>query len=70
METELLKYFLTQGPFAILFVWLFLRNEKRNDEREAKSLERETKYQSLLERMTEKYDDIIMDLKDIKHRLK
>lgn len=31
---EVIKYFLTQGPFAILFVWLFFRGEKRNEQRE------------------------------------
>ncbi|HEO8418917.1 TPA: hypothetical protein VBX77_000886 [Yersinia enterocolitica] len=24
MEMELTKYFLTQGPFALLFVWLLI----------------------------------------------
>lgn len=32
---EVIKYFLTQGPFALLFVWLLLRSEKRNEQRES-----------------------------------
>ncbi|AND39630.1 BhlA/UviB family holin-like peptide [Cytobacillus oceanisediminis] len=34
MEPEVLKYFITQGPFALLFIWLLLRSEKRNEQRE------------------------------------
>lgn len=35
MEIDVIKYFLTQGPFAVLFVWLLLRSEKRNEARES-----------------------------------
>jgi BhlA holin family len=69
-EVEIGKYFLTQGPFAVLFVWLLFYVMKTNKERETQSAEREAKYQSLLEKMTDKYDDIIEDLRDIKNRLK
>ncbi|MGM0904274.1 MAG: BhlA/UviB family holin-like peptide [Bacillota bacterium] len=31
---DLMKYFVTQGPFAVLFIWLLLRSEKRNETRE------------------------------------
>ncbi|EOR26268.1 phage holin-like protein [Niallia nealsonii AAU1] len=34
MELELTKYFLTQGPFALLFVWLLIYVMKNNKERE------------------------------------
>ncbi|AZU61087.1 BhlA/UviB family holin-like peptide [Neobacillus mesonae] len=35
MELDVIKYFLTQGPFAVLFVWLLFRSEKRNENRES-----------------------------------
>jgi hypothetical protein len=35
VEFDLLKYFITQGPFAVLFVWLFIHSNRRNEKREA-----------------------------------
>jgi BhlA holin family len=66
-ETEIFKLMLTQGPFAILFVWLLFYVMKTNKEREAQSAEREAKYQALLVKVT---DDIIVDLRDIKTHLR
>ena len=34
MDTELWKFFLTQGPFALLFVWLLIFVLRANKERE------------------------------------
>jgi hypothetical protein len=48
MENEVLTYFLTQGPFAALFVWLLFRSEKRNEKREG---EYRTEIQSMREEM-------------------
>lgn len=63
MDTiELTNYFIAQGPFAILFVWLFWYQVKS-------SAEREDRYQNLLEAMTEKYDDIAKEIKEVKERL-
>ncbi|WP_369801939.1 BhlA/UviB family holin-like peptide [Oceanobacillus sp. Castelsardo] len=36
-----MQYFLTQGPFAVLFIWLFYSSRKEILEREKESLERE-----------------------------
>ncbi|WP_077623851.1 BhlA/UviB family holin-like peptide [Sediminibacillus massiliensis] len=57
-----LQYFLTQGPFAALFVWLLIYVMNANQQREMR-------LQSLLEKFSEKYDDVIDELKDIKDRL-
>ena len=56
------QYFLTQGPFAVLFVWLFWYQVKSSEQREEK-------YQKLLQAMTEKYDDIAMEIRKVKERL-
>lgn len=56
------NYFLAQGPFAVLFVWLFWYQLKNSEGREIK-------YQDLLQAMTEKYDDITKELKEVKERL-
>ncbi len=61
-KADLFNYFVAQGPFAILFVWLFWYQVKSSEAREER-------YQSLLEAMTEKYDDIADELRDVKERL-
>jgi len=62
IETEIWKYFITQGPFAILFVWLLVY-VMRNNER------RETRLHDILDKFSEKYDVIIDELHDLKERL-
>ncbi|MCM3744745.1 BhlA/UviB family holin-like peptide [Sporosarcina luteola] len=59
---ELLSYFLTQGPFAVLFVWLFWYQVKSSESREKRN-------QFLLEAMAHKYDEIVEELRDVKERL-
>lgn len=62
MDIDLMKYFLTQGPFALLFVWLLIYVMKANKEREGR-------LQDLLDKFSEKYDVIITELRDMKERL-
>lgn len=59
---EVFGYFLTQGPFAVLFVWLFWYQVKSSEAREER-------YQQLLKAMTEKYDEITDELRSVKERL-
>jgi parvulin-like peptidyl-prolyl isomerase len=70
---ELTKYFLTQGPFAVLFVWLLFYVMKTNKEREARqeqtNAEREARLHDILEKFSEKYDVVIDELRDIKNKL-
>lgn len=61
MENEVVKYFLTQGPFALLFVWLLIYVMRANKEREGR-------LQDLLDKFSDKYDVIIGELRDIKDR--
>lgn len=60
--SEFLTYFLTQGPFAVLFVWMLLHTQKRNKERE------DQLYDTLNE-FAQRYDIVIDKLEDIKERL-
>lgn len=62
MELDVLKYFLTQGPFAVLFVWLLIYVMRNNRERESR-------LQSLLDKFSEKYDVIITEIRGLKDRL-
>jgi len=63
MELDVLKYFLTQGPFAVLFVWLLIYVMKNNRERESR-------LQDLLDKFSEKYDVVINRLDEIKEKMK
>lgn len=62
MEMDVLKYFLTQGPFAVLFVWLLIYVMRSNRERESR-------LQALLDKFSDKYDVIITEIRDIKSRI-
>ncbi|MGM0836057.1 MAG: BhlA/UviB family holin-like peptide [Bacillota bacterium] len=62
MEAEVFKIFLTQGPFALLFVWLLFYVMKTNSEREKR-------LHGLLEKFSEKYDVVIDELRHIKNRI-
>lgn len=61
-EMDLVKYFVTQGPFAVGFVWLLIYVMRTNKEREGR-------LQDLLDKFSEKYDVIITELRDMKERL-
>lgn len=63
MESEIWKYFLTQGPFAALFVWLLIYVMKNNKERE-------TRLQDLLDKFSDKYDVIIAEIKELRNDIK
>lgn len=70
MENELLKYFITQGPFAVLFVCLLIYVMRANKERE-KDLNGIIQQQNnVLSKFSEKYDLIISELRELKERLK
>ncbi len=62
MDMDVLKYFLTQGPFAALFVWLLLYTMKRNEKRE-------NRLQDILDKFSEKYDVVISELREIKDKV-
>lgn len=63
MDNNTMQYFLTQGPFAVLFVWLLIYVMKNNKERESR-------LQDLLDKFSEKYDVVISKLDDIKEKIK
>jgi hypothetical protein len=65
MEGEILKYALTQGAFAALFVWLLI--DTRKD-----SKEREIKYQNTIDKLADKFgvvEDIKQDVEEIKNKI-
>lgn len=62
MDVEIAKYFITQGPFAVLFVWLLIYVMRNNRERE-------TRLQTLLDKFSEKYDVIISEIREMKNMI-
>jgi predicted nucleic acid-binding Zn-ribbon protein len=59
VNTEILTYFITQGPFAVLFVWLLYTSKKE-------SKEREDRLMNHVEKTTETLDDIRDSLRDLR----
>ncbi|MCY9734180.1 BhlA/UviB family holin-like peptide [Paenibacillus alvei] len=62
MEMDLLKYFLTQGPFAVLFVYLFVSSRKESQEREKQLYE-------VIDKVTDKYDVIIDRIDNLERKV-
>lgn len=70
METDIVKYFITQGPFALLFVCLFIYVMRGNEKRENKLNNIISQQNDVLSKFSEKYDLIISELRQLKERLK
>jgi len=67
MELDVMKYFLTQGPFAVLFVWLLLTTRKDGKEREKKLYDTIEHQNDVLDKFSSKYDVIIEKLEKIEN---
>lgn len=70
MENEMIKYFLTQGPFAVLFVLLLLWSRKDSKERERNLNGIIEKQNDVLTKFSEKYDMIISEIRELKERFR
>jgi hypothetical protein len=62
METTILSFFEKQGPWALLFVLLFLWVLRENQRRETRLID-------VIDRLSDKYDEMSTDLRDIKDSL-
>lgn len=69
MDETLIQYFLTQGPFAVLFVWLFYTSRKEANEREKQLYQTIDDQNEILKGFSMKYDIVITKLDDIEERL-
>ncbi|MEK4883688.1 BhlA/UviB family holin-like peptide [Bacillus sp. FSL W8-0223] len=69
MDATLTQYFITQGPFAVLFVWLLYSSRKEAKEREEQLYQTIDDQNEVLKGFSEKYDIIISKLGDIEDRL-
>ncbi|WP_232696192.1 BhlA/UviB family holin-like peptide [Brevibacillus daliensis] len=77
MELDVLKYFLTQGPFAVLFVYLLLSTRKDGSLREQKLMDHNERMVVQLEKNTATLQQIERsltglesDVQDLKDRVK
>ena len=62
MEEMILRFFENQGPWAFLFVALFIWVLREN-------LRRETRLIDVIDRLSNKYDEMSVDLHEIKESL-
>lgn len=72
MENELFKSIVSQGAWAILFVWLFIDTRKESKTREEKLQKIINKNQEVISELAEKFDvveNIESDVKEIKIKL-
>ncbi|WP_455822608.1 BhlA/UviB family holin-like peptide, partial [Clostridium butyricum] len=70
MENELLKTIVSQGAWAVLFVWLLIDTRKESKIREEKLQNVINKNQEVISELAEKFDvveDIKEDVKEIKN---
>lgn len=66
MEQEILKYLITQGVFAVLFVYLLFYVLRENSKREER-------YHNIIDELSKrlnKIDDVDQNVKDIKELLR
>lgn len=63
VNSDILTYFITQGPFAVLFIWLLYGTQKRNKEREDKLHE-------TLNEFATRYDIVVKKLDKIHDKLR
>lgn len=72
MENELIKTIVSQGAWAVLFVWLLIDTRKESKTREEKLQSIINKNQEVISDLAEKFDvveDIQADVSDIKIKL-
>lgn len=72
MEYELLKTIVSQGAWAMLFVWLLIDTRKESKTREEKLQNVINKNQEVISELAEKFDvveDIKEDVKEIKSKI-
>ena len=72
MENELIKTIVSQGAWAILFVWLLIDTRKESKAREEKLQSIINKNQEVISELAEKFDvveNIQADVTDIKIKL-
>lgn len=72
MESEVFKVIVSQGSWAVLFVWLLMDTRKESKTREEKLQGVINKNQEVIQELAEKFDvveNIQEDVKDIKVKL-
>lgn len=69
MENEVIKYFITQGAFAALFVWLLIDTRKDSKQREKGYQDTIKENQSIIGKLTEKFNIVEYIKEDIKNKI-
>lgn len=69
MENEIIKMASSQGIWAVLSIALIFYILKAQEKRDTRQEERETNYQGIIQKLTEKFhiiEDVKKDVEDIK----
>ncbi|ARM70174.1 involved in bacteriocin production or immunity [Bacillus phage Harambe] len=69
MEDSVFNAMLQQGPFAILFIWLLLTTQKKNETREIQYQTVIEKNQSVIEEQAKAFTSLSNDVHDIKQKI-
>jgi spermidine synthase len=69
VDGNTLQYFITQGPFAVLFVWLLYSYRKEAHEREERLDKVINDQNQVLSEFSQKYDLIVTKLDGIEERM-
>ena len=69
METTMLDAALSQGIWAVVALFLLIYVVKSNEQRDKKQEERENNYQSVIEKLTEKYQILYTVRNEMKKRI-
>lgn len=69
MEQEILKLATSQGIWAALFVGLLFYILRKQEDRDKRAEQREENYQSIIGDLTNKFDIISHDVKEIKNHI-
>jgi hypothetical protein len=63
VESEVMKYAITQGIFAVLFIWLLFDTRKDSKDREIKYQSTIDKNQQVISELASKFN-VVEDIKD------
>lgn len=69
MEQEILKLATSQGIWAVLFVGLLFYILRKQEDRDERAEQREENYQNIIGDLTNKFDIISHDVKEIKNHI-
>ena len=69
MQEEVIKSFIQQGAFAVLFVWMLFTTQKKNEQREERYQKVIDKNQEVIEEQAKAFGSLSKDVTEIKQKI-